>query len=82
MNRLPNSAYADPKARRYPIIDRQHVRVALLTVMWRLNHHPTSESLSYLKCIHDRILERAEELGMDFEHECQLCDAKIKVQFT
>jgi len=82
MTRLPNSAYADPKARRYPITDRKHVRVALLTVTWRMNHRPTSESVVYLKGVHDRILERADELGLDLDHECQLCDTKVKVQFT
>ena len=82
MNRLPNSAYADSKARRYPIIDRTHVRVAILTIEWRMNHHPASESISYLKGVHDRILERADELGMVFPHDCELCDTKVKVQFT
>jgi len=80
--KLPNSDYADPKSRRYPIPDRTHVRVALLTVMWRLNHRPSSESVIYLKGVHDRILERADELGLELKHECELCDIKEKVQFT
>ena len=80
--RLPNSAFADPKTRRYPINDKQHVRVALLTVMWRLNHRPTSESLVYLKEVHNKILDRADDYGMDLQHQCPLCDVKIKVQFT
>jgi hypothetical protein len=82
MKRLPNSAFADPKARRFPITDRTHVRVAILTVIWRFNHRPSTESLVYLKEVHDKILIRADELGMDMKHECPLCDTKVKVQFT
>jgi hypothetical protein len=79
---LPNSAFADPKARRYPIIDEHHVIAALQAIMWRIIHHPRPESLPYLKKVHDRILERADELHMDLKHECELCDVKEKVQFT
>lgn len=82
---IPDSDFADPKNRTYPIIDESHVRSAMMSIMWQVVHLPKiglygDDRIPYLQEVHDRILERAEQLHMDFHHECELC--KVKVKFT
>lgn len=87
--RLPDSDFADPIHRMYPIIDTSHVISAMTQVMWQLAHLNGTdreklangqERREYLQDVHDHILDRAKELRMNFKHDCELCD--IKVQFT
>lgn len=83
MNRLPNSAFADPKARRYPIPDEHHVRTALLAISWQLNHlRDCRKQIPYLREVHSRVIDRAKELDMKLIHNCELCSDKEKVEFT
>lgn len=82
---IPDSDFADPTNRTYPIIDENHVRSAMQSIMWQVVHLPKigfrgNDRVPYLQKVHDRILERARELHMNFKHDCELCD--VKVQFT
>ena len=78
---LSDSAFADPKGRRFPIIDVPHVRSAMQCVMGALLNRPENveRDTSYLRMVHDNILKKAEELHMNLGHEwCELCNIKVK----
>jgi hypothetical protein len=84
MKALSNSAFADPKGRRYPITDEAHIISALCAVLRCYANH--SQPTSYLQKVHDRILDRAEEIHMKLGHSCTLCAGrqsrlKERVQF-
>jgi hypothetical protein len=86
---IPDSDFADPTNRTYPIIDENHVRSAMQSAMWQLAHLNGTgreklangqEKREYLQDVHDHILERAKQFHMNLQHECELC--KVKVKFT
>jgi hypothetical protein len=86
---IPDSDFADPENRLYPIIDKTHVMSAMQHIMWQYYNLDREyiEGLPrdmYLRKIHDRIIERANILHMDIKRlhrNCPWC-CKEKVQFT
>jgi len=72
-NKLPDSAFADSKARRYPIHNAVHVRAALVQLTFLHNAHEVGlfKSKDYLDEITRRIIEKAEEFGIEIPEKLQ-----------
>jgi len=81
MKRLPDSEFALPKDRLFPIYDEEHVRSAL--VYFERNYLDRNRKIKKgafshddLKTMHDRILERAKQFGINHQ-KCELCDERV-----